>query len=67
MGYKSIIERTIHIAIGNSTETLKNKCDVYIEPPNMGDYGTFDFKKIDEIYKIGYNHAQSYKEELLKL
>tara|TARA_R110002074_G_C12477851_1_gene660718 strand:- start:736 stop:1494 length:759 start_codon:yes stop_codon:yes gene_type:complete len=67
MGYKSIIERTIHIAIGNSAETLKNKCDVYIEPPNMGDYGTFDFKKIDEIYKIGYNHAQSYKEELLKL
>ncbi|AOW19756.1 patatin-like phospholipase family protein [Urechidicola croceus] len=67
MGYKRIIERTVQVAIGNSVTTSKNKCNLYIEPPNMHNYRTFDFKKIDEIYKIGYEYAQSCKKELLKL
>ncbi|WKL43087.1 patatin-like phospholipase family protein [Flavobacterium sp. ZE23DGlu08] len=67
MGYKRMIERTLHISLNNSIDSKMNKCNVYIEPPNMGDYGTFEFKKIDEIYQIGYNHAKFLKSELINL
>ena len=66
IGYKQIIERTVQIAIDNSVETQKYKCDVYIEPPSIRDYGIFDFKKADEIYQTGYVYAKEKKNELLR-
>lgn len=67
MGYRKMIDRTLHISLNNSISSKINKCDVYIEPPNMGNYGTFEFNKTDEIYQKGYEFAKSQKQQLLKL
>lgn len=31
----------------------------------MGEFGTFDFTKMDEIFERGYNFAKTFKSELL--
>ncbi|QTY27144.1 patatin-like phospholipase family protein [Flavobacterium sp. CS20] len=67
VSYQRITERTIQIVINKNAEDKKNKCDVYIAPPGMEKYKIFDFKKMDEIYQIGYTCAKDYKDELLKL
>lgn len=67
MGYKKMIERTFHVSLNNSVKNKIEKCYVYMEPPNMGNYHTFEFKKIDEIYQVGYQHAQQFEAELLRL
>jgi len=67
LSYKEIVERTIQVSLMNNVYAKISKCTVYIEPPNMSSFSTFDFKKIDEIYEAGYTHAQTLKAELLKL
>jgi len=34
------------------------KCDFVIDPPETRKYNTFDFKKADEIFKIGFEEAE---------
>lgn len=67
MSYKDIVERTLQISLINNVNNKKEKCHVYIEPPNMSNFSTFDFNKIDEIYNAGYSQALLQKKELLKL
>ena len=67
MDYKKMIERTFHVSLNNSVKNKIEKCYVYMEPPNMGNYHTFEFKKIDEIYQIGYQHAQQFETALQQL
>lgn len=67
MSYFEIIERTVQLVLINSLVNKKQKCDVYIEPPQISNFGVFDSKHIDEIYAAGYNHAKSLKTELLNL
>lgn len=67
MGYIEIMERTLQIALHNNVRKQKERCDVYIEPPEMSRFKIFDFNKMDEIYQFGYAYAQNYTTELLKL
>lgn len=64
--YKNIMERTMRVSINYNITGKKQLCDVYIEPPNMEKYGTFDFKKTNEIFRIGYNYAKNMKIHLNK-
>ena len=36
----------------------KELCDLLIEPPDMGDYDTFEVEKSQEIFELGYNEAK---------
>jgi NTE family protein len=65
--YKTIIERIVKVSINYNVEDKKQLCDVYMEPPKMETYGTFDFSKIDEIYKAGYEYAREKNDELLRI
>tara|TARA_R110000744_G_scaffold325657_2_gene431491 strand:- start:8255 stop:9019 length:765 start_codon:yes stop_codon:yes gene_type:complete len=65
--YKTIIERIVKVSINCNVEDKKQLCDMYMEPPKMETYGTFDFSKIDEIYKAGYEYAREKNDELLRI
>jgi NTE family protein len=58
-----IIERTIELAINKNIRTRKQECTLYLEPPEMKKFTSYDFSKAEEMFSIGYDYA---KEPLLK-
>jgi len=56
---RTVIERSLLMAINANTLVSKALCDVYIEPPNMSKYGSFDISKAQEIFDYGYKFTKS--------
>lgn len=52
-GIKAVAERTLRLAMGQNVRDSLTKCDFVIDPPETRKYNTFDFKKADEIFRIG--------------
>jgi len=57
-GIKAVAERTLRLAMGQNVRESLTKCDFIIDPPETRKYNTFDFKKADEIFKIGFEEAE---------
>jgi len=57
-GIKAVAERTLRLAMGQNVRESLLKCDFIIDPPETRKYNTFDFKKADEIFKIGFEEAE---------
>lgn len=55
---RTVIERSLLMAINANTLVSKALCDVYIEPPNMSKYGSFDIGKAQEIFDYGYKFTK---------
>ena len=49
-----IAERTFHLAVGASLSEKHKKCDLFIEPEILRDYGILSISKGSEIFEIGY-------------
>lgn len=56
-GPRSIMERAINLGITQNCKPQMELCDFLIDPPKMQDYTLFDFSKIEEIIKVGYEHC----------
>ncbi|MFM2305645.1 MAG: hypothetical protein RLZZ367_314 [Bacteroidota bacterium] len=67
MSIPVVLDRSFHMAIYNSVIAKADKCNVFIEPPALADYGLFEFKKTQEIYDAGYNYTQGMKEQIARL
>ncbi len=63
-GFRSIMQRSLLIAINGNVISKKKMCDVLLEPPQMKNYRVFDFSKADEIFEIGYRHAKVKQDEI---
>jgi NTE family protein len=59
-----IIERSMELAVYKNIHTRKVHCDLFIEPPALRQFTTYDFPKAKEIFNVGYEYA---KQELDKL
>jgi len=57
-GIKAIAERAFRLAMSQNVRESLSKCNFVIDPPETKKYNTFDFKKADEIYKIGYEETE---------
>lgn len=57
-GIKAIAERTFRLAIGQNVSGSLSKCDFVIDPPETRLFNTFDFKKADEIFQIGFEETE---------
>ena len=57
--WKELMERSLLMAISSSTYMKKKRCDLFWEPPEVANYKVFDFKKVREIYDIGYQYARA--------
>ena len=66
-GIKAVAERTLRLAMGQNVRESLSKCDFVIDPPETRKYNTFDFKKADEIFKIGFEEAEKRIPEMFDL
>ncbi len=64
--FRSVMERSLLLAINGNTMPQISKCQVFLEPPEMKNFRVFDFSKADEIFDIGYNYTMERKNELLE-
>ncbi len=51
---KSVVERSLLVAIYSNTEVSRGLCDVFIEPPRMDRFSSLDLGKIQEVYDFSY-------------
>ncbi len=66
--FRSVIERSLMMAINANTGNNKNLCDVLIDPPGVGKVSGFDVGKAKELFDIGYQFTkQNFKPEDFKL
>lgn len=57
-GIKAVAERTFQLVMGQNARESLVKCDFVIEPPEASRFNTFDFKKTDEIFQIGFEETE---------
>ncbi len=62
-----MIERISMVSINANVDKSKSLCDIVIEPKSLREFGTFDLKRADEIYNIGYEAAHYIFETQQKL
>ncbi len=53
-------ERAFHLSIASNLANIREKVDLFIEPPELSKYGMLDIKKITEIYDTGYRYTKEY-------
>lgn len=58
-GIKAVAERTFRLAMSQNVRGSMAKCDFVIDPPETRKYNTFDFKKADELFKIGFEETEN--------
>jgi len=51
------LDRIIHLAIGQSVAQNATKCDLFLEPPDMLQFGMFGKKDLMRIYEYVYTYA----------
>jgi NTE family protein len=58
-----IAERTFQINIRSHTLDRKQKCDLFIEPEGLDDYGLIDLSGANEVFDLGYKTAKKLIKE----
>jgi NTE family protein len=58
--FRSVLERTLLLAINSNAENNKNSCDLLIEPPELGRFSTFELARARELADIGYRYASAF-------
>lgn len=61
---KDMLDRSFHCALSQSVYSKIKKCELFIEPPDMSQFGMFDFNKDDEIFEYAYQYAKSIHNEI---
>jgi len=53
--FRSVIERSLLMAISGNTTVSKELCDILIEPPALANISVFDVKNAGLLFDIGYD------------
>lgn len=56
--FRTVIERSLLMAINGNTTVSKSLCNILIEPPDVGRFSGFDVSKAPEIFEIGYRYTK---------
>jgi NTE family protein len=65
--FRSILERTLHLAINTNVQQRMPLCDFLIEPPALKNYSLVNIRKAREMFEAGYDHTISLADKLLGL
>lgn len=57
--WRDVMERSLMMMMTQHSHGKRKGCDLFLEPPGLGSYKVFDFKKAREIFDFGYAYAQS--------
>ena len=52
--FRSVIERSLLMAISGNTTLSKELCDILIEPPGLANISVFDVKNAELMFDVGY-------------
>jgi NTE family protein len=65
---RSVIERSLLMAINGNTTISKGLCNMLIEPPEVGKFSGFDLSKAKDIYKAAYEYTkQNFNPDEVKI
>ncbi|WP_299821878.1 patatin-like phospholipase family protein [uncultured Pontibacter sp.] len=64
---RSMVERTLLLAINNNVKLRMHLCDLLIEPQELKYYRLTNFRKADEIFEIGYAHTMKLEKHIRHL
>lgn len=56
--WRDLMERSMMITMTGLVHEQARKADVFLEPPGIGKYGVFEFKKSRELFDAGYDYAR---------
>jgi len=56
--FRTLIERSLLMAINSNTILSKNLCNVLIEPPGVGGVSGFELGKAKQLFDIGYAYTR---------
>ncbi|QMU28810.1 patatin-like phospholipase family protein [Adhaeribacter radiodurans] len=65
--FRSILERTCHLAVNNTVEPRLSFCNLVIEPPLLKYFSLTDLKNARKMFEAGYEHTLSLSDKLLAL
>jgi len=54
-----ISARTFHLSVNSTIKGVKDKCDLFIEPPELDKFEILDASKADEIFEVGYEFCKN--------
>jgi NTE family protein len=57
---KGLIERSVIMALNYNVYSRKIKCDYFIDPPGLAQFGVLEIKKAKEIYATGYQYCKKF-------
>jgi NTE family protein len=52
-----IAERAFHLSVASGIQRKKELADIFIEPPELQDFGFLELKKSKDIFRVGYEAA----------
>jgi NTE family protein len=64
--WRDVMERALNLAIASNVKAHKEQIDVFLEPPGLKGVGVFDFKRLEELYTVGYKYAGSMVPEIIR-
>lgn len=64
---RAMVERTVLLAINNNVKLRMHMCDMLIEPQELKYYRLTNFRKADELFNIGYEHAMKLEKHIWRL
>lgn len=56
---KSVVERSLLMAINTNTQISRALCDIFIEPQELTGVSGFELAKAQDIYDIGYRYVKN--------
>jgi len=56
---RTIIERSLLMAVNGNTQKSREFCDVFVEPPELHKYSGFGLGKAQEIFDVGYQFTKN--------
>ncbi|WP_339924314.1 patatin-like phospholipase family protein [uncultured Cyclobacterium sp.] len=57
---KGLIERSVIMALNYNVYSRKDKCDYFIDPPGLAQFGVLEIKRAAEIYNTGYQYCKEF-------
>ncbi len=64
---RSVLERTLYLAINKTSQQQFARYHLLIEPPALVNYTVFDIKKARELFRVGYLYTMSLAPAVEKL
>lgn len=58
-----ILDRVTHLAIGQSVAQNAQKCDLFLEPPDMLQFSMFGKKELKDIYEYVYTYSSRFLDK----